>query len=124
MCLEEHSRRMVDLLVEIHKDLRNIKDHLAEEPVTWQVAVSSARPLAIDKRERKHLYVFSAVALEFFYADLAGQSQSTLLAPLTIPAGVFVELPFHTGDKLLCPAIGNTTEIVVLLVAQNEVLSA
>jgi hypothetical protein len=136
MCTEAQANEMIrllsdssihqsshNLLAEISRDLKNLVDHAREEAVTWQPNISSAHPLMIDKHDRLHLYIFSATPFELFASDVAGLSGSTLLAPFTIAAGKFIELPFRTGDKMVAPAIANNAEVVVLMLAQNEVLA-
>lgn len=109
-------------LCQIHEDLHAIALFLTRPSEHWNQPVSQRVPLQIDKRGFEYLYIFAPVALELFYADLPSQIGSTAQAPLIIPAGRFVELPFQTGDKLYCPGIAVTAEVTVKLVGRNTVL--
>ena len=116
-------RDLLDHLDSLHQDMHPMSEADLAEPVITRVQVSSTLPLRIDKQDRRHLYLLSAVPLTLFYSDLAGQSGNSALPPLTIPAGAFKELPFQTGDELVCPSVSNTTGIVVYLLAQQQVLA-
>lgn len=114
---------VLDNLSDIRRLLEELRDFFYCEPLTNYVQINNAQPLYIDKRNRTHLYIYSTTALELFYADIPGQSGQLPYAPFTVTAGRFQELPFRTGDKLVCPSIVNTAGIVVLLLAQNHVLA-
>lgn len=120
--VQKGQESLYKILADIHEDLHALAHFLTLPPVIEYVAVSARSPLFIDKQDRTHLYICAPVALELFYSDLPTAVGSTALLAITVPAGRFVELPFKTGDRLTCPGIPVTSEVVVQLLAQQAVL--
>lgn len=118
-----HIKHHTDHLDSIHQDIHVLAEFFTAPNEVNMVGIDSGHPLNIDKRGRAHLYIMSPVALELFFLDVAGSSVTNTLAPFTLAAGKFQELPFRTGDRLSCPSLATNAGVIVYLLAQNQVLA-
>jgi hypothetical protein len=105
MCTDDQHQEKLTLLQQI-KNRLDTRNNIDDTPL-----VSTVRPLVIDFKDRKHLFIWSANAITFSLEDL-GQ--------IAITANTWTNISFQQGMRLV-PA-SQTTPVSVFVRATDETI--
>lgn len=85
----------------------------ARHPIDSTIQISSTQPYIVDYKERKHLYLFSAVSLTLSLEDLG---------TMTVSPNVFTLIDFPQGYRLYATNITGTSTYIQVK-ATDEVIA-
>jgi hypothetical protein len=100
--------------IELHNDLQLIRKAIQEarDPVDFAIQLSTTMPWVVDYRNRKHLYIFSPIALTISLEDYG---------TLTLQANVWHNFDFPASMRIF--ATNQTSPVYAYIKATDETLT-